>query len=155
MTRPLEILLIEDNDGDAFLISELLRDVGVPMNITIASDGQIALDILNKDKGHSTASTPDFVVLDLNLPNVNGFDVLRRIRTSPSLRTLPVVVMTGSLNPEDEALARSIGVADYRIKPAHSDEFESLIRWFKENLGRLAERKREGTSRTRSDQENG
>ena len=52
MTRPLEILLIEDNDGDAFLISELLRDVGVPVNITVASDGQTALDILNKDKGH-------------------------------------------------------------------------------------------------------
>lgn len=151
MTRPLEILLIEDNDGDAFLISELLREVGFPVNITVARDGQTALDILYQDKGHIIAPTPEFVVLDLNLSNVHGFEVLRKIKTSPSLHTLPVVVMTGSLNPGDEVQARDIGVTDFRIKPARSEDFEPLIRWFKENLAPLAERKGEATTRTHRD----
>jgi CheY-like chemotaxis protein len=139
MTRRLEILLIEDNCGDAYLISELLRDVGIPLNITVAIDGQTALDILNKEKGHNNAPTPDFIVLDLNLPNIHGFEVLRRIRASSSLRTLPVVVMTGSLNIDDEVQACDIGVTDYLVKPARPDDFEPLIRWFKENLAPLVE----------------
>lgn len=113
------------------------------------------MDILNKDKRHIAAPTPDVVVLDLNLPKVHGFEVLRRMKASPSLRTLPVVIMTGSLNKDDEIRARDMGVSDYCIKPSRSDDFESVIRWFKENLAPLAEGKRDDTTRTHSDEKSG
>ena len=138
MKDGLEVLIIEDNHGDALLISELLHEVGILMHITVAEDGQKALDILNKENGYANALTPDFIVLDLNLPKVHGFEVLKQMKTKPELRSLPVVVMTGSLNKDDEIKARSMGVTDYRIKPVDSRDFDHTIRWLKKNLAPLA-----------------
>ena len=133
MSRPLEILIVEDNPADAFLVSELLQEVGVPMNISIAEDGQKALDILDGN-GCPERPLPDLIVLDLNLPKVHGFDVLMHVRAMPSHGPIPVLVMTGSLNPEDETRARSMGATDYCIKPVCSEDFRSLIDLFRKCL---------------------
>ena len=133
MSRPLEILIVEDNPADAFLVSELLQEVGVPMNISIAEDGQKALDILDGN-GCPERPLPDLIVLDLNLPKVHGFDVLMHVRAMPSYGPIPVLVMTGSLNPEDETRARSMGATDYCIKPVCSEDFRSLIDLFRKCL---------------------
>ena len=92
------------------------------------------MDILDRANGSSTSATPDFVVLDLNLPKVHGYDVLAFIRGSSVLRRVPVVVLTGSLDPQDELRSRSMGVTDYRIKPSGRDEMAATRRWLKESL---------------------
>jgi CheY-like chemotaxis protein len=120
--EPLEVLIVEDNPGDTMIISELLEDVGLPVHVTIAKDGQEALDLLRENDGGSTGPPPALIILDLNLPKVKGFDVLRHIKSTPMLRSIPVVVMTGSLRKEDEVKARTMGAADYCIKPATPDE---------------------------------
>ena len=76
MSKPLEVLIVEDNRGDANLISELLDEMGLPLRVTLAMDGQKALDIL-RGENSSYDTAPDFVILDLNLPKVNGFDILK------------------------------------------------------------------------------
>lgn len=132
--KPLEILIIEDNPGDTFLISEFLRDTKLDLNITIAEDGQKALDLLGGTDRSKAIPAPDFIVLDLNLPKVHGYDVLAFIKGSPELRLVPVVVMTGSLDPKDELRSRSMGVTDFRVKPSGREELEATRRWFKKNL---------------------
>lgn len=141
-TRPIEVLLVEDNPGDAYLISEMLREVGLVLNITIARDGQRALDIMGEGTDRPNGSPPDFVILDLNIPKVKGFDVLAFMKANPNLRSIPVVVMTGSLNPQDEVRAREMGVADYRIKASAKEEFDETGRWLRKYLAPLAKTER-------------
>lgn len=140
--RPIHVLLIEDNPGDALLISTLLKEADVPLDITVAKNGQIALDLLTKAKDDGSVFEPDFVILDLNLPKVHGFEILGRMRSSPTLRSVPVVVMTGSLNREDEVRARKMGVTDYRIKPSVEAELDETCLWFRRYLTTLVLGKR-------------
>jgi chemotaxis family two-component system response regulator Rcp1 len=116
----LEVLIVEDNPGDAYMIKEMLTDLKLTLSITVAKDGQAALNIL-KDRQNGM---PGLVILDLNLPKVNGFEVLTFMKSSPTLRSIPVVVMTGSLRGEDEQRSRELGAVDYCIKPSTADEME-------------------------------
>jgi CheY-like chemotaxis protein len=147
--KRLGVLLIEDNKGDIFLIGELLRDTGLDVSITVAENGQLALAMLKRMAQDGTC-VPDFVILDLNLPKVHGFDVLAYMKGAEPLHAVPVAVMTGSLNREDEVKARSMGVVDYRIKPSGREDFNATGVWLKKSLESLAhrrqERGREGTS---------
>lgn len=130
----IEIMIIEDNVGDALLISELLEEIGISIHTSVAKDGRTAMDILMKENVSPTPSLPDFVILDLNLPKVHGFDILAYMKATPSLRSIPVVVMTGSLNGEDEKKARSMGVTDYCSKPATADEMDLTTGCLKRHL---------------------
>lgn len=135
VNMPLRILIIEDNPGDAYMISELLRDTGLDLNITVADDGQKGLDLLKDASNNGSAAVPpDFIVLDLNLPKVHGYEVLAFIRGSPLLRSKPVVVMTGSLDHDDELKSRRMGAAGYLIKPSDRAEMEATRQWLKKNL---------------------
>lgn len=140
-TRPLEILLIEDNRGDAFLISSMLNETELPLRIKVVEDGRQAIELLNEPYCSGLSSIPDFVILDLNLPKVHGFEILAFIKARPTLCSIPVAIMTGSLNREDEARARSMGVIDYRIKPSLESELDSTTKWLKKNLAPLVEGK--------------
>jgi CheY-like chemotaxis protein len=115
----LDVLIVEDNPGDAYIIKEMLKDLKLNLSITVAEDGQQALEILRVKSG-----TPNLVILDLNLPKINGFEVLSYMKASPTLALIPVVVMTGSLRSEDEQRSREMGAVDYCIKPATADEME-------------------------------
>jgi CheY-like chemotaxis protein len=130
----IEIMIIEDNIGDALLISELLEEIGISIHTTIAKDGRMAMDMLRKENVCPNVSLPDFVILDLNLPKVHGFDILAYMKATPSLRSIPVVVMTGSLNGEDEKKARSMGVTDYCNKPATAGEMDLTTGCLKRHL---------------------
>jgi two-component system, chemotaxis family, response regulator Rcp1 len=132
--EPLEIMIIEDNIGDALLISELLEEIGLSIHTTIAKDGRMAMDIFKKENVSPNVSVPDLVILDLNLPKVHGFDILAYMKATPNLRSIPVVVMTGSLNREDEKRARSMGVTDYCNKPATADEMDVTTGCLKRHL---------------------
>jgi CheY-like chemotaxis protein len=125
--KQLEVLIVEDNPGDALLISELMEETGLWIHASIAKNGQMALDFFNKGGVRSNLPTPDLVILDLNLPKVNGFEVLAYIRADPKYRSIPVMVMTGSSNRDDEEKARGMGVIDYCIKPGTADEMATTM----------------------------
>lgn len=126
--RSTRLLLVEDNQGDAFLIKEMLRETKIELKITVAENGQKALDLLSRSIG-SNENGFDFVILDLNLPKVHGFDVLSYMKSMHGLKNIPVVVMTGSLNGDDEVKARGMGAANFLIKPSCYSEFEAIIGW--------------------------
>ena len=119
----LEVLIVEDNPGDAFIIEEMLLEIGVEINIKIVEDGLEAVNLL-KNSGNVV---PDIVILDLNLPIMNGFEVLKLMKNADKLREMPVIVLTGSLRKEDEVKARGLGATDYCIKPATVEEMERMV----------------------------
>jgi CheY-like chemotaxis protein len=133
----LEVLIVEDNPGDAYMIKEMLGDLNLSLGITVAKDGQAALDILKGIKN----GKPGLVILDLNLPKVNGFEVLTFMKSSQNLRSIPVVVMTGSLRGEDEQRSRELGAVDYCIKPSTVDEMERSEMCLRAHLEPLSKEK--------------
>ena len=128
--RTLRLLLVEDNRGDIFLIKEMLQDTGIDLKVTVAEDGQKGLDILNRTNS-SFDDRFDLVILDLNLPKVNGFEVLSYMKSMHGLKNIPVVILTGSLNKDDQTRAASMGAANYLIKPSSNSEFEAIVDWMK------------------------
>jgi CheY-like chemotaxis protein len=92
--RPTTILLVEDNPGDARLIREALKDSKLPNIVHHAKDGVEALAFLQKDEPYADAPRPDLILLDLNMPRMNGLELLKRIKDDPFLRRIPVVVLT-------------------------------------------------------------
>lgn len=119
-----EILLVEDNRGDVRLMQEAL-DSGVPCRITIVEDGAKAMVWLRaKDRPHR----PDLILLDLNLPRMNGWEVLREIKSDPALRQIPVVVLTSSEADRDVHRAYDLGANSYVRKPVDLDAFLRAVR---------------------------
>ena len=136
----LEVLIVEDNPGDAYMLNEMLRDLKMNLSISVAEDGQEALDILNDQK----ARMPGLIILDLNMPRVNGFEVLEFMRSSPTLRSIPVVVMTGSLRKADEQTCLGLGAVGYCIKPSSSEEIVRSQMCLKSHLEPLSRGKGKG-----------
>jgi CheY-like chemotaxis protein len=130
MRRGATILLIEDNDDHAELILRTLEDWDPPPLVTRRADGASALQYLEHqmivDPEHHPP--PDVVLLDLRLPRVDGLDVLREIKRSLRLTTLPVVVLTSSAAPNDLRQAYGHHVNAYLVKPADADGLDTLLR---------------------------
>lgn len=126
--RPIELLLIEDNPADVRLIREALKDATVPYRLTIAYDGEQALNLLCRSYGVVNACRPDFVLLDLNLPKVDGLEVLKAIKRDPRLRRTPVVVLTSSSAQSDVDQAYDLGANAYLRKPQDVVEVFGLIK---------------------------
>ena len=95
-TRPVEILLVEDNTADIRLTVEGLKEAKVANHLTSVMDGDAALDLLHRRGAYAQAIRPDLILLDLNLPGIDGRTVLARIKEDPDLRTIPVVIITSS-----------------------------------------------------------
>ena len=120
MARSLNILLVEDNPDDAFLVSTAVERTLSGIRIFLVPNGQEAIRYLDgevpyNDRGRHPL--PELVLLDLKMPQVNGLEVLRWIRSQPGLRRLPVIVLTGSLLPEDTQRAYEAGANSYLVKP--------------------------------------
>src|SRR6185503_3055268 len=103
MSDVIEILLVEDNPGDARLTIEALKEGKVLNNLNVVNDGVEALAYLRRQGTYAQAAKPDLILLDLNLPRVDGRQVLAEIKTDPSLMTIPVVVLTTSASEDDIA----------------------------------------------------
>lgn len=101
--REAVILLVEDNEGDILLTQEALQDAKLANKMLTARDGDEALDILYRRNGFEDAERPDLIFLDLNLPGTDGYEVLEIIKNEPSLKAIPVVVLTSS-HAEDDRL---------------------------------------------------
>ena len=115
--KPIELLVVDDNIGDVFLVRQALADEPYPINIRVALDGRRARQML--DAKHMQ---PDLVILDLNLPKQSGLSVLESIDPY-----VPVVVFTSLSNPNDRRAAFELGVVDYVEKPFHPTEFVDAV----------------------------
>jgi hypothetical protein len=126
MTRDMPILLVEDNPMDVDLTLRAFRSHKVPNPVNVARDGEEALDWLPRWAGGS-APRPVLVLLDLKLPRVDGLEVLRQIKQHPTLRTLPVVVLTTSSEQTDIDAAYLLGANSYIVKPVAFEQFMQVI----------------------------
>jgi two-component system response regulator len=122
----LRILLIEDDEDHVFLIRRALRDLdGVKVVVDVAMTGEQALDALGRDR--ATGNLPGLVLLDLRMPGMDGFEVLRRIRGQDGLRALPVVALTSSEREDDREQALRLGVTWYVCKPVDGARFRTEV----------------------------
>lgn len=133
--RPVEILLVEDNHVDVTLTREALREGKINNNLHISRDGEEALAFLYKEAPFTGAVRPDVILLDLNLPRLDGREVLARIKDNPDLRQIPVVVLTTSKADEDILRSYDLHVNCYITKPVDMDQFIQVVRaidhfWF-------------------------
>jgi two-component system, chemotaxis family, response regulator Rcp1 len=130
MSRPIRILIVEDNPGDVDLIKDTLQGGTTRLDITVVGDGAEAVDYLFHLHQYSddVSPTPDFVLLDLNLPKMSGHDVLKEARRSSSLRSLPIIVMTSSDSEPDIVRSYALGANCYVTKPGELDAFQSTMK---------------------------
>jgi len=125
---PIEILLVEDSPGDARLTQEAMRDAKVQNNLHIASDGMEATSFLWRRGKHANAPRPDLILLDLNLPKKGGREVLEEIKLDPSLKSIPVVVLTTSAAEEDILRSYQLHANCYITKPVDLDQFLKVVK---------------------------
>lgn len=119
----LQILLVEDNPGDARLVKEALRESKIMNNLHRVEDGEMALDFLYKRGIYDSAPNPDLVLLDLNLPKISGHQVLEQIKSEISLRKTPVVVLSISRSEKDIEDSYNHNANCYITKPLDLNEF--------------------------------
>ena len=131
-TRPVEILLVEDNPADARLVQEMIKDEGIRIKMCIAKDGVEALDYLLGEGEHANAAPPDLLLLDLNLRKKDGREVLAEIKADRYLRRIPVVVLTASTAEQDIAKAYDLHANCYITKPVDLNEFCNVIKAIKD-----------------------
>ena len=131
MDKLAHILLVEDNRMDVELTLDAFHEAKLLNAIHVASDGQEALDYLfgrGKYSDRSLFPLPNLVLLDLKLPGVDGFEVLRQIKSTPVLKRLPVVILTSSKEEGDRALSYDQGANSYLVKPVSFDGFLGVVR---------------------------
>ena len=128
--RPIEILVVEDNPGDARLVDEALKESHLLNNMHLARDGAEALEFLFRRGPFEAAPRPDMVLLDLNLPRVDGRDVLAQMKAAPELQRIPVVALTTSSAQDDVDACYRAGANAYITKPVDFDKFIDAIRVF-------------------------
>jgi two-component system, chemotaxis family, response regulator Rcp1 len=126
--RPIEILLVEDNPGDVRLTVEGLNEGKVRNNLHVAKDGVEALVFLRREGNYSEAVRPDLILLDLNLPRMDGREVLAEIKADPNLKTIPVVVLTTSRAEQDVLHSYQLQANCYITKPVDLEQFIHVVK---------------------------
>jgi chemotaxis family two-component system response regulator Rcp1 len=125
---PLEVLLVEDSPGDVRLTREAFRDAKTSINLHVASDGVEAMEFLRQHGAYADAPRPDFILLDLNLPRMDGREVLALIKEDRQLKTIPTVILTTSEAEVDIVRSYQLQANCYLSKPVHLDSFEVLVK---------------------------
>jgi chemotaxis family two-component system response regulator Rcp1 len=120
------ILLAEDNDGDIFLVRRALEKRGVLHQLTVARNGEEAIELLERAENGPASEAPRLILLDLNLPKIGGAQVLSRIRKTNAFSATPVIVLTSSDSPKDRESALSLGANVYFRKPTDLQSFMHL-----------------------------
>ncbi len=130
--RQIQILLVEDNSGDARLTLEALKETRLYNKLQHVADGVEALAYLRREGRHANAPRPDLILLDLNLPRKDGREVLAEIKADQELRRIPVVVLTTSQSEEDISIAYDLNANCYVAKPVDLDNFIKVVRIIEE-----------------------
>ena len=128
LTRPVEILLVEDNPGDVRLAIEALREGKVHVNMSVAADGVEAMEFLRRQGKHQEAPRPDLILLDLNMPRMDGREVLAELKADEDLKRIPVVVLTTSKAEEDILKSYNLNANCYITKPVDLDQFIHVVK---------------------------
>ena len=124
----LELLLVEDSHGDVVLVKEALKQTAVTVSLTVVADGDAALAYLRKEAPYTQALTPDLMLLDLNMPQKNGREVLSALRRDPALQALPVVIFTSSGTEQDVRDSYALCANLYLQKPLELADYLEKIR---------------------------
>jgi chemotaxis family two-component system response regulator Rcp1 len=125
---PIEILLVEDNPGDARLTREALRDAKVRNNLHVVPDGVEALAFLQRQGKHAAVPKPDLILLDLNLPKKDGREVLEEIKQNDEFRHIPVVILTTSQAEKDIIESYRLRANAFVTKPVDLEQFLKVVR---------------------------
>ena len=125
--EPIVILLVEDSPGDVRLTREAFKDAKMYINLHVASDGAEAMAFLNREGEHANAPRPDLILLDLNLPKKDGRQVLAEIKDSPTLKSIPVVILTTSSSEADILRSYLLHANCYITKPVGLDGFLKVV----------------------------
>jgi CheY-like chemotaxis protein len=128
--RPVRILLVEDSPSDALLVQKAFRHSRIPVDIQVAKDGDMALDIMNRRGSFENNPLPDLVLLDLNIPKKTGIEVLSNVKSNQELMRIPVVVLTSSQSGQDIAKSYDLHANGYVVKPADLDYFAQVVQAF-------------------------
>jgi Response regulators consisting of a CheY-like receiver domain and a winged-helix DNA-binding domain len=126
--KQIEILLVEDNEGDVGLVEEVFHEAKIRNKLNVAEDGEEAMLFLRKEGKFSNASRPDIILLDLNLPLKDGREVLKEIKEDDDLKRIPVVVLTTSKAEEDVLKSYDLHANSYITKPVDFDQFIKVIK---------------------------
>ena len=126
--RPVQVLLVEDSPGDVRLTQEVFRDANMSIDLHVAADGVEAMAFLRQEGTHVDAPRPDLILLDLNLPRMDGREVLAQIKLDDSLKTIPTVILTTSDSEADIVKSYQLQANCYLSKPVQLDAFESLVK---------------------------
>ena len=126
----MHLLLVEDNPGDVGLVREAIApfiEQGT-LQFSTVEDGTKSLAFLRHQAPYTQVAAPDLIFLDLNLPGRSGYEVLAELRQDPALRSVPVVVLTSSDNPQDTSRCYKLGASEYLVKPMELEQFLSLVK---------------------------
>jgi CheY-like chemotaxis protein len=125
--KPVHILLVEDNEGDILLTTEALQEGRLKNFISVVRDGAEAVDFLEQRGDYATVSLPDLILLDVNLPRMNGHEVVRYIKSEEHLRHIPVVILTTSSSPSDVHESYKNHANCFITKPVDIHEFIKVV----------------------------
>jgi CheY-like chemotaxis protein len=133
--KNVEILLIEDNPGDVRLTIEALKDCKIVNNLNVVENGLIALEYLRHEGEYKDKQLPDLILLDLNIPKINGHEVLTEIKTDKKLKVIPVVILTSSSSDEDILKTYELHANCFITKPVNIEQFVKVVQsvgefWF-------------------------
>jgi two-component system, chemotaxis family, response regulator Rcp1 len=124
----IDVLLVEDNPGDVRLTREALKEGRIAVNLRVANDGLEAMKMLRQEGEYVSLPLPDIVLLDLNMPKMDGREVLRQIKTDDNLKRLPVVILTTSAAEKDILQAYGLHANCYITKPVELEEFMEIVK---------------------------
>lgn len=128
LVTKLDVLLVEDSPGDVRLTQEAFRDANVAVVLHVVSDGIEALSFLRRESPYVDAPRPDLILLDLNLPKMDGREVLALVKADEAIKTIPIVILTTSDAEADILRSYQLQANVYLSKPVQLDAFESLVR---------------------------
>jgi CheY-like chemotaxis protein len=129
-TQPMEILLVEDNEDDILLEEEALAEAKLVNLMHIVRDGEEALAYLRRQGKYRNAPMPGLILLDINMPKKNGFEVLNEIKADPSLMHIPVIILTTSENEADIVKSYAKGACSFITKPMNFEKFRDVVNQF-------------------------
>ncbi|MFF5173445.1 response regulator [Micromonospora sp. NPDC000089] len=136
-SNPVRILVVDDDPGDVLMIEEALEDSEIDKVIDVVSDGQEAMEFLRREGRHTEARRPDVILLDLNMPRMDGRQVLGEVKQDEDLRTIPIVVLTTSNADTDIVGSYTLQANAYVTKPIDLDDFNDVVRRIDEFFGRV------------------